>query len=231
MTDLVLNTLPFVEPRHSNGIAEYQSRLPIDFPDLAPTGQELVALVEALLLVAPEPTTIELLADGAGVDTAVIDSVLAELEQSSCRGWIIVRHGHTVQLSTAPRFAGYIRRFLGLERETKLSSAALETLAIIAYQQPVTRSEIEAVRGVDSSGVLSTLMTRGLVEIVGRLARVGNPMQYGVTSEFLKHFGLGSLADLPSLGTVDGRDISTALQSAIATAELQPSVAEDHPHL
>jgi segregation and condensation protein B len=231
MTDLVLNTLPFVEPRHSNGIAEYQSRLPIDLPDLAPTGQELVALVEALLLVAPEPTTIELLADGAGVDTAVIDSVLAELEQSSCRGWIIVRHGHTVQLSTAPRFAGYVRRFLGLERETKLSSAALETLAIIAYQQPVTRSEIEAVRGVDSSGVLSTLMTRGLVEIVGRLATVGNPMQYGVTSEFLKHFGLGSLADLPSLGTVDGRDISTALQSAIATAELQPSVAEDHPHL
>jgi segregation and condensation protein B len=231
MTDLVLDTFPFAEPRHTNGKSEIQSRLPIDFPDHAPTGEELVALVEALLLVSPEPTTIELLADGAGVDTADIDSALAELEQSSCRGWIIVRHGHTVQLSTAPRFAAHVRRFLGLERETKLSSAALETLAIIAYQQPVTRSEIEAVRGVDSSGVLSTLMTRGLVEIVGRLATVGNPMQYGVTSDFLKHFGLGSLADLPALGTVDGRDISTALQSAIATAELQTPVSEEHPQL
>jgi segregation and condensation protein B len=226
MTDFVLDTLPFVEPRHSNGKNEIQGSLPIDLPDYGPTGGELVALVEALLLVAPEPTTIELLADGAGVETAQIDSVLAELEQSTCRGWIIVRHGHTVQLSTSPRFARHVRRFLGLERETKLSSAALETLAIIAYQQPVTRSEIEAVRGVDSSGVLSTLMARGLVEMVGRLATVGNPMQYGVTSEFLKHFGLGSLADLPALGAVDGRDISTALQSAIAAAELQAPVSK-----
>lgn len=228
MTDLVLDTRLFSKHQLASGQADFQTPPPFEVPGETPTGHELVALVEALLLVSPEPTTVEQLATGAGVDSTVIDVALAEIETSNGRGWIIVRHGQTMQLSTAPRFAGHVRRFLGLEREAKLSSAALETLAIIAYEQPVTRAEIEAVRGVDSSGVLSTLISRGLVEIAGRLATVGNPIQYGVTPEFLKHFGLGSLADLPPLGTVDGRDITTALDSAIAAAET-PVEVDEHP--
>jgi len=219
MTDLVLDSIPFVDHAQANGKVDHNGQVQLDLPGLCLSDEELVALIEALLLVSPEPTTIEQLAIGASVEPSDIESALAELEAPSARGWIVVRHGQTVQLSTSPRFASHVRRFLGLEREGKLSSAALETLAIVAYQQPVTRAEIEAVRGVDSSGVLSTLLSRGLVEIVGRLNTVGNPMEYGITADFLKHFGLTSLDDLPPLGLVDGRDISAALQSAIATAE------------
>ena len=122
-------------------------------------------------------------------------------------------------MATAPRFAGYVRRFLRLERETRLSAAALEALAIVAYQQPVTRTEIEAIRGVDCAGVLATLHARSLVEAVGRLSTPGNPIQYGTTPEFLRHFGLRSLADLPPLGLVDGRDARTTLEAAAAASE------------
>ena len=95
--------------------------------------------------------------------------------------------------------------------------------AIIAYRQPVTRVGIEAVRGVDCSGVISTLHARGLIEPVSRQASVGNPFQYGTTAEFLKHFGLGSLADLPPLGTIDGRDAQAALEQATETVSSDAS--------
>jgi segregation and condensation protein B len=115
-----------------------------------------------------------------------------------------------------------VRRFLGLDREARLSGASLETLAIVAYQQPVTKAEIEAVRGVDCSGVLHTLLQRGLVEQVGRLTAPGNPIQYGTTPDFLLHFGLRSLADLPPLGQVQGQDVRGTLEAVIAAAELEP---------
>ncbi len=190
--------------------------------DAPPSGSELVAVVEALLLVAPAPTTVEELARGAGADPAQVATALAELEADTGRGWVIQWHHDTVQLATAPRFASHVRRFLRLDRETRLSAAALETLAIVAYQQPVTRVEVEAVRGVDSSGVLATLHGRGLIEAVGRLPTVGNPIQYGTTPDFLRHFGLRSLVDLPALGQVDGRDARTALDATVASAALLP---------
>jgi segregation and condensation protein B len=167
--------------------------------------------------------TLDELARAAGVACNRIEQALRQLEQAAGRGWVVQRHGDRVQLATAPRFAAYVRRFLGLERETRLSTAALETLAIIAYQQPVTRAAIEAVRGVDCSGVLATLLARGLIEVVGRLQTAGNPLQYGTTPEFLLHFGLKSLADLPPLGQVDGRDLRTTLTQAIAGAQPEHS--------
>jgi segregation and condensation protein B len=106
-----------------------------------------------------------------------------------------------------------------LEREARLSTAALETLAIVAYQQPVTRAEIEGVRGVDCAGVLTTLLSRGLIEAVGRLSAPGNPFQYGTTPDFLLHFGLRSLAELPPLGQIEGRDGRVVLE-AVASAAL-----------
>lgn len=196
----------------------------LDLPAESLLDEELVALVEALLLVAPAPATIEELARAAGAARDRIEHALQQLEQAAGRGWVVQRHDDRVQLATAPRFAAYVRRFLGLERETRLSTAALETLAIIAYQQPVTRAEIEAVRGVDCSGVLATLLARGLIEVVGRLQSVGNPLQYGTTPEFLLHFGLKSLSDLPPLGQVDGRDLRATLTRAMAEAQAeQPS--------
>lgn len=180
---------------------------------------ELAALIEALLLVAPEPPTVTELAEAAAVTPARIEEAVAELDSERTRGWIVQRHGDHLHLATAPRFASQISVFLGLEREGKLSSAALETLAIIAYQQPVTRSEIEAVRGVDSSGVLATLHARELIEPVSRLAAIGNPFQYGTTVSFLRLFGLSSLADLPPLGSFEGTDGSGLLENATSGAE------------
>lgn len=196
--------------------------------DLTPlSNADLKALVEALLLVAPAPANAEELARGAGVERQRIEAALVELEQITDRGWLIQRHGDKVQLTTAPRFASYVRRFLGLERESRLSAAALETLAIIAYQQPVTRAEIEGVRGVDCSGVLTTLLSRGLVESVSRLAAPGNPFQYGTTPEFLLHFGLRSLADLPPLGQVEGRDIRAVLEAVSSAALVEQETPQE----
>jgi segregation and condensation protein B len=199
-----------------------QEALSLDTFDGPSDPSELASLIEALLLVAPAPTTVEELAKGAGVPIESVDSALATLEQRASAGWVIQRHAGKVQLATSPRFAGHVRRFLGLDREARLSGASLETLAIVAYQQPVTKAEIEAVRGVDCSGVLHTLLQRGLVEQVGRLTAPGNPIQYGTTPDFLLHFGLRSLADLPPLGQVQGQDVRGTLEAVIAAAELEP---------
>jgi segregation and condensation protein B len=179
-------------------------------PELAPLvsvdHEELPALLEALLLVSPEPADVRDLAAAAGVTVTAVEDALTTLNDNPSRGWVVIQHRGTAHISSAPRFAPYVRRFLGLDREARLSAAALEALALIAYRQPVTRAEIESLRGVDCSGVLATLHARGLIEVAGRLPTVGNPRQYVTSLEFLKHFGLRSLADLPPLAdlTVDG---------------------------
>jgi segregation and condensation protein B len=170
-----------------------------------PAPEDLPALLEALLLVAPEPAEPRELAAAAGVPVSAVEETLATMQADASRGLVIVRHRGTAHLASAPRFAAHVRRFLRLEREGRLSGAALETVALIAYRQPVTRAEIEALRGVDSSGVLATLHARGLIEVVGRLQTVGNPNQYATTVEFLRQFGLSSLAELPSLDDLAGR--------------------------
>ena len=186
--------------------AARESRAAASPPELAPLASvdhhELPALLEALLLVSPEPAELRDLAAAAGVAVSAVDDALTTLNDNPARGWVVIRHRDTVHISSAPRFAPYVRRFLGLDREARLSGAALETLALIAYRQPVTRAEIESLRGVDSSGVLATLYARGLIEVAGRLPTMGNPHQYVTSLEFLKQFGLRSLADLPPLAEV-----------------------------
>lgn len=198
-----------------------EQRLPLDVFDGPPPGPERDALILALLLAAPEPATAAQLASGAGLREVDALEALRGLRPTERDGWVVQEHNGTWQLATAPRFAAQVRRFLRLDRESRLSSAALETLAIVAYQQPVTRAEIETVRGVDSSGVLATLHNRSLIEAVGRLSTPGSPIQYGTTSDFLKHFGLSSLAELPPLGQVDGRDVRDALSAAAITTEFR----------
>lgn len=168
--------------------------------------QEIVACLEALLFVASGPVLPEQLASALDSSVREIEKGLEELEriynnQDLPRGLRLQRHHGRVQLTTAPQMAKPIERFLGLESTSRLSRAALETLAIIAYQQPVTRPEIEAVRGVNSDGVLKSLLSKGLVQEIGRAERPGRPILYSTTSEFLQHFGINSLEELPPFST------------------------------
>ena len=205
---------------HTNPDRNQTTETPGQRPLPTVSPHELPALLEALLLVAPEPAHLPELAAAAGVSVGEIEAALTAMGADTGRGWVVVRHNGTAHLASAPRFASQVRRFLRLEREARLSGAALETLALIAYRQPVTRAEIESLRGVDSSGVLATLHARGLIEIAGRLPTVGNPLQYATTSEFLRQFGLSSLADLPPLEEFAGNAADRLLEeSPAATAE------------
>jgi segregation and condensation protein B len=161
----------------------------------------LVAQVESLLFVADAPISVGRLAEALEVTPGQVEQALAELEAHIATGGLrLQRAGNRVQLVTAPEAASCVERFLGLEARTHLSRAALETLAIIAYSQPMTRPEIEAIRGVSSDSVLRTLLSVGLIEEAGRAASVGRPILYGTTFEFLQHFGLQGMDELPPLG-------------------------------
>ncbi len=158
------------------------------------------AQVESLLFVADAPVSVGRLAEALEVTAGQVERALADLEAAYAeRGLRLQRAGSRVQLITAPDTAPFVERFLGLEARTRLSRAALETLAIVAYRQPITRPEIEAIRGVNSDSVLRTLLGVGLIEEVGRAPTVGRPILYGTTFEFLQHFGLRGLDELPPL--------------------------------
>ena len=162
----------------------------------------LVAQVESLLFVADAPVSVGRLAEALEVTTGRVEQALADLEAGYAeRGLRLQRAGTRVQLVSAPEAAAYVERFLGLEARTRLSQAALETLAIIAYRQPITRPEIEIIRGVSSDSVLRTLLSLGLIEDLGRAPTVGRPVLYGTSFDFLQHFGLSSLDELPPLDT------------------------------
>lgn len=165
----------------------------------------LPSRLEALLFVAQEPTRITDLARSLEATPSQVGRGLDELEASLAeRGLQLQRLGDRVQLTTRPAAAADVERFLGLELSSRLSPAALETLALIAYNQPITRPAIEAVRGVSSDTVLRSLQSKGLIQEVGRLDQAGRPILYGTTFEFLQHFGLQSLEELPPLPEVEG---------------------------
>lgn len=163
------------------------------------SGDEARAALESLLFVASEPVEIVTLATALDWPASEVEKHLGDLAESlqqERRGIILQRHGSFVQIVSAPRFGPIVERFLAVERRVRLSEAGLETLAILAFRQPATRAEIEAIRGVDCSGVLATLLAREMIEVVGRRATVGNPIEYGTTDAFLRQFGLSSLSDL-----------------------------------
>lgn len=163
---------------------------------------QLSALLEALLFVAPGSVTPAQLAAALDLPIREIEKGLSELEQVyQGRGLKLQYHLGRVQLTTSPQAAQAVERFLGLEATGRLSRAALEALAIIAYQQPVTRPEIDAVRGVNSDGVLKSLLSKGLIQEAGRAERPGRPILYSTTADFLRHFGFSSLDELPELST------------------------------
>jgi len=158
--------------------------------------------LEAILFVAPEPVATGQLAAALDISPSVVERGLNELDASlATRGLRLQRNAGRVQLTTAPQLAELIERFLGLEATTHLSRAALETLAIIAYQQPVTRPQIDSIRGVNSDSMMKSLLNKGLILESGRSDGPGRPFLYSTTPEFLQHFGLSSILEMPSLAT------------------------------
>jgi segregation and condensation protein B len=168
----------------------------------------LLANLEALMFIAPGPVTPNQLAVAVNLPTPEVERGLDELEalyvqEGFQRGLRLQRFGGQIQLTTAPEIAPLIERFLGMDISSRLSRASMETLAIVMYKQPVTRPQIDAIRGVNSDAVLRNLLLKGMVQEIGRAEAPGRPILYSITPECLQSFGLSSLAQLPPLGLED----------------------------
>jgi segregation and condensation protein B len=165
------------------------------------TLDQLKSALESLLFVAGRPLERAELRRLLAVHDTQVEAVLAALAQEcEQRGVRVQRTGNQVQLVSAPENARYIAALLGLPTQAKLSTATLETLAVVAYRQPITRSQIEIIRGVNSDHALASLVAHSLVSEVGRAPTVGRPALFATTPEFLQQFGLESLETLPKLG-------------------------------
>lgn len=161
---------------------------------------EISTKIEGLLFVSSGLVSVYHLAKTLEVTEGDVESGLSNLEthyKEGNHGLRLMRVKSKVQLTTAPDISKTIESFLDLETTSTLSQAALETLAIIAYKQPVTRPEVDVIRGVNSDGVLRTLLSKGLIEELGRAETPGRPIFYGTSPEFLQYFGLESLDMLP----------------------------------
>ena len=163
-----------------------------------------VQLVESLLFIAGESVTVAQLAQALELPADAVEAALERLAAAcATRGVRVQRQDENIQLVSAPESAAVIERFLGGQPPARLSAAAVEALAIIAYRQPITRAQVDAMRGVDSSGVIRALLGRDLIAESGRLETVGRPILYATTPEFLRQFGLANLAELPPLDLPD----------------------------
>jgi segregation and condensation protein B len=162
--------------------------------------ESLKLIIESVLFVADEPVEVAALARIAEAEPRAVEQAVGELAaELSGRGLRLQRTGSAVQMVSAPEATAYVERYLGVEEDHRLSHASLETLAIIAYKQPITRAKIEAIRGVNCDRALASLRARGLVAEVGRAGSAGRPYLFGTTFRFLEHFGLERPEDLPPL--------------------------------
>ena len=188
--------------------------------------EELEAAIEAILFVATEPVATERLHALFGDDDreaveAALQAVIARYPGDAAQGLVADFAAGGVRLVTRPALQGYLRKFYQVTGRTKLSMAALETLAIVAYRQPVTGPEIQELRGVSTAGVLKTLLDHRLVRISGRKEVVGKPFLYSTSREFLVRFGLNRLQDLPPL-----EELEQMLQSQVEAEDGTASVQE-----
>jgi segregation and condensation protein B len=182
---------------------------------------DLKAVVEALIFASPEPVTVKTLVkllDSEPKEEIV--AAIAELKQQYDRpgGLQMVEVAGGYQIVTRPELHEWVRRLFHERTTTKLSVASLETLAVIAYKQPITSPEIAEIRGVNTAGVLGTLIERKLIKIVGRKQVVGRPFLYGTTREFLTRFGLNDLSDLPKV-----EDMSELLGFELPASVTEPA--------
>jgi len=181
-------------------------------------------ILEAILFSAEAPLTAEQIAFALpDVPQEEIAAALEDLQQryeAEQRGWRLEQIAGGWQLLSHPDLYSFVERFLEGKRRSRLSRAALEALAVVAYRQPITRGELEDLRGVDCAGVLHTLIERDLVTVSGRSNAIGRPLLYKTTDRFLEHFGLFSLSDLPHLAEVEAlwgsEDVRTQLEAELA---------------
>ncbi len=200
------------------------------------TVEDIKRAIEAILFAAGYPVKYEKLSEVIGLSQrdirGLVESMVREYDG---RGIQLLLYPDTCQLTTKEVFAPYIREALGIKRGGNLSASSLEVLAVVAYNQPVTRAYVDTVRGVDSSYAVTSLLDKNLIEAVGRLDAPGRPMLYGTTDKFLRVFGLSSLADLPeteALGVASAQAESVIIeedksQLTIDTAETSPEGKEE----
>jgi segregation and condensation protein B len=196
--------------------------------------EDLEAVLEAILFVATEPVPrarlLEVFDEAErGEAAAALEAVLARYAAAAGRGIMAEEVGGGVRLASRPELHGWLRRFFEISGTTKLSMAALETLAIVAYRQPITGPEIQELRGVQPAGVLKTLLERRLLRIAGRKPVVGKPFLYCTTREFLMHFGLKSLDDLPPLEEFEETFGEAATAGRAPAPEPEPEAAPADP--
>ncbi len=162
-------------------------------------------VIEALLFVTPQPVTVQQLAAGTEQTQHAVEKSLVVLKTryEKQSGLALQEHKGKYQITTKPILGATIEKFLGLQATSRLSRAGIESLAIIAYKQPVTRPQLDEIRGVNSDGVLKSLLSKGLIEEIGRAEGPGRPIIYGTTNEFLQYFGLNSLQEMPPLDLGD----------------------------
>jgi len=191
------------------------------------TSPDLCCAIECLLFASNKPISEAKLAEAVGVPEQRIAVLIDQLQQRlQDRGLCVVELAGGYNLATRPEYADFVERFLEPEPE-RLSVAALETLAIIAYRQPVTRPEIDEFRGVNSSGVVNTLLEKGLIEVAGRKQAPGRPFLLRTTSHFLSSFGLRDLDELPRLGPFEAEKLAEGLAESVGQQSLDTQ-EEDH---
>ena len=192
-----------------------QSSAPPSEPD-ATIDADVVRALEAVLLVATEPVPVRLLAEVLNLAPDVVDGLcrsLAEAYDEAGHGFELVQVAGGYRYQTRAEFAPYVERYILDGQRARLSGAALETLAIVAYKQPISRSQIASIRGVDPDGVLRTLQSRGYIDQVGRDPGPGQAVMWGTTPAFLEKLGINSIGDLPPIvDFVPGADVVEALE-------------------
>jgi segregation and condensation protein B len=175
---------------------------------------EAKSIIEAVIFASSEPVSADQLARLIELDNETVEQLISELQQeydTTRRSFQMIEVANGFQICTRDEYAPWIRDFYTTEISSRLSVSALEALAIIAYRQPVTRAEIEEIRGVNSDSVLHTLLERNMIKVIGRKRAPGKPMIYGTTTEFLLHFGLRDLSELPSIDEIESM-LGTSLQ-------------------
>ncbi len=188
---------------------------------------ESIAIIEAVMFAHGDPITPEKLSEASGIDVETTAKLIEQLQRRynvQESGLQVIRLNDGFQITTRPEYSSYIKSALETRKQQPLSQAAMETLSIIAYNQPVTKSFVEQVRGIDSSSVVNTLVERDLLEEAGRLDLPGRPVAYRTTDTFLRCFGISSLKELPPLPNQEGQlDFDE-----LAELELERKAAEDN---
>jgi len=204
---------PVNEPVHQPGVPDADS----------------VRAIEAILLVAVEPVPADMLAQLLELSTSIVHRLCEQLAESYAdagHGFQLVKVAGGYRYQTHPDLSPYVERFLLDGQRARMSAAALETLAIVAYKQPISRAQVAAIRGVDPDGVLRTLQARGYVTEVGRDPGPGQAILFGTTATFLEKLGLDSLADLPAIADfVPGADVVEALEHGLRVEPAPPHAA------